>query len=419
MRLPDYARTLLRYWQSLLLGIICALLLTAVASQFAPRNYTASADVSFGLSAGLGSSEAGGQALYPERQMKTYKTLATSEPVLRAVAAESGVSGGSAALQRKIDTSLPADTTILTITLTDESAERAASLANLVAKHVSEVAVSLSPVLNTGNHLLAAKTLNPATPPAAPSSADRTVIFMLAPLLAIAFGVLAAAIAMQRDPRIRTAADVPAPGIMALVPPMSEACLRDLAEKEITELCMKALSRAAAPRMIALTPVGRLEAFLPIVEGLKSQLANLGLPTAIVWIESENGDSLLAAEADSRTPAAERSYGERRVPVSDAIRHAKSLRERNHAHNAVSAPADSAKSWVNDDADIMECALLALPPISESPGLVALLRTVDITLMIVSARSSRRAEVKEVADYLAECAVSVDGWVLCDASRQP
>lgn len=139
-----YARLFKLHWKliaaSTVVGLIVAILLISVVIR---PSYQATAQLFVTSTTKLAdSSDLNQSGQFAQQRVKTYADLVSSTRVLGPVIEELGLKESVPSLAARIQTSVPPDTVLISIAVTDTQPGRAAEAANLIAKRlVSEVTV--------------------------------------------------------------------------------------------------------------------------------------------------------------------------------------------------------------------------------------------------------------------------------------
>src|SRR6478735_1484071 len=86
-----------------------------------PREYTASADVFVTVTGGASTSELAQSSNFSQLQARNFSAIATREVVLEPVIETLDLDTTIAQLRRQVSTSVPLNTSVITISATDES----------------------------------------------------------------------------------------------------------------------------------------------------------------------------------------------------------------------------------------------------------------------------------------------------------
>ncbi len=142
MELRRFVALLRRHYRLLIAGVVATTLATYLLSGLLPRAYQADAIINVGQ--GLSSVNPSSDQLTAARSLSvTYQQLATTRPILEAAIAKVGLADDPAALAARVDASADPSSTLLTITITDSDAGRAAATADAVASAL----VAVSPTI--------------------------------------------------------------------------------------------------------------------------------------------------------------------------------------------------------------------------------------------------------------------------------
>jgi succinoglycan biosynthesis transport protein ExoP len=215
---------------AMVLGGIAGLGLAAVAE----KTYTARADVFVAANNGSATPDFANEAKYGQDQAENFAAVATREVVLRRVISDLGLDDTPGDLRKRVTASVPQNTSIISITAEDSSAEQAAAIANALATSISDAADELVSNRSQGTSPVRVETIEVATAPSIPTAPRPRVNLLLGILLGLAVGVGAAALRDATASRLRSAAQVAdlveAPVIGAVdVDPSADHVISDLA----------------------------------------------------------------------------------------------------------------------------------------------------------------------------------------------
>lgn len=161
---------LVRYHWALIL--VCAQIgvaLGAVLVILAPREYTASSDVFVQVTGGSSTSDVAAATNYSQQQARNFSTVATREVVLAPVIDKLELDTSVARLRDQITTTVPLNSTMITISATADTPQDAASIANAVATQLTTAVPDLTPQV-FGESPVRLQVIEEAVPPARPSS---------------------------------------------------------------------------------------------------------------------------------------------------------------------------------------------------------------------------------------------------------
>lgn len=210
MPLKDFLAILRRRWILITaLTLICLAVAAGVSFSETPT-YEASAKVYFRLAVGSTPGEINSGQTYTQNQINTYAAMTDTPLVLDPVASEIGHGYTAKSLAGKVAASAGADTVIVTITATDESATRAADIANATAASLGKAARSLATKDGNGQPTIDAQTVARATAPSSPSAPRKTRNMALGLLGGLFLGIALAVMRELLDKRLRNRSDVEA-----------------------------------------------------------------------------------------------------------------------------------------------------------------------------------------------------------------
>jgi polysaccharide biosynthesis transport protein len=158
----EHVDILRRRWLSIVIITLLTLASVSAATLMMPKAYTATARMFFAVAGDSPSSLAQGSS-FVEKQMTMYAELATSPRVLDQVVEQLGLGTTSIQLADSIEASVPVDTVIVEVAVTDPDPGQAARIANAVGTELGKAAGELTPAVR-------ATTLATAQVPTSPSS---------------------------------------------------------------------------------------------------------------------------------------------------------------------------------------------------------------------------------------------------------
>lgn len=203
MTVPGLWRSVRIHWVifvvATILGVLAGLGMTALSTP----SYTAQADVLVAVSTPEDASQDAPGVAYAQDQAQNFAAVATRGLVLRSVIGELGLDTSMASLRDHIRTSVRLNTSIISISVTDDEPERAAAIANAVASNLSSVVPVLVPgpaqlqpwlVAPTGQEeTVRIQSVEQAVAPVRQSSPNATFNLMLGLLAGLAAGAVLAA----------------------------------------------------------------------------------------------------------------------------------------------------------------------------------------------------------------------------------
>lgn len=145
MDLNRYFSVLLKGWKVIAAVAIVGALFAGVYSTFATAQYRATTTLFFYLSGGDSTTQLLQGSTYAQNQVRSFALLAEQPVVLDPVIKQLGLDETSVQLSRQVTTSVPLDTVVMDISVTDTSATQAAAIANAIGAQMSAAITNLSP----------------------------------------------------------------------------------------------------------------------------------------------------------------------------------------------------------------------------------------------------------------------------------
>ena len=208
MDLRDYLTIVRRRWVTVLVvAVTCFAAITAFTLLTTPR-YTATTGLFFGVQSSGSAAELSLGSTFAEKQMTSYVKVATSPLVLDPVIQQLGLGVSPKTLARRVSATVPAETAILELSVTDPNPEQAVRIADALGATLAQTAVSLTPDRADGSQAVRVTTLERAAVPLSPSTPNipRNLAVGLALGILLAFGL--ALLRDALDTKLRSAADV-------------------------------------------------------------------------------------------------------------------------------------------------------------------------------------------------------------------
>ncbi|MBO9553125.1 polysaccharide biosynthesis tyrosine autokinase [Cellulomonas sp.] len=208
MELHEYVAILRKRWLTVTVVTALGLALAVLATVFATPMYTATTKTFVSVRSGDTVGDLVQGSTYSQSQVRSYAQLATMPAVLDPVIEDLGLTVGPGTLSKAISVTVPQNTVIISISVTDPSAERAAAIANAVASHLSQAVSDLAPTPATGSDPIRLSTVAEAGVPGTPSSPDAKVNLAIGLVLGLALGIAAAVGQELLDTRVRNEDDL-------------------------------------------------------------------------------------------------------------------------------------------------------------------------------------------------------------------
>lgn len=222
MELRYYLATLAAAWRVVLACVLVGVAAGGVYSLLVPPTYTATTKVYVALSSATSVQDLvqGGQFI--AQAVQSFSEIADTPAVLTPVVQQLQLEESAPDLAGRVTAGFTTGSSVLTISVEDGSADRAARIANAVAASLGRVAGSLTPATGGPATSVVLNEVQPATPPSAPSGPGLTFEAVLGGLVGMLVAVVVVVLRKSLDRRLRTAEDFEA---MAYVPLLGEVDL--------------------------------------------------------------------------------------------------------------------------------------------------------------------------------------------------
>lgn len=209
MTLHDYLEVFRRRWVSVVIVALVTVAVAAGATLAMTTRYTATTRLFFSVDASGGTlTDLAQGSSFAEKQMTSYAEVATSPLVLNPVIDRLDLLTTSAQLAEVLTATIPLQTVILEISVTDRNAVRAAAIANAVGDEVALAAEGLSPQRTSKTKAVQATTFARALVPSRPSSPNVPRNLALGAVLGLLLGLGVALLRHVLDTRVRSEQDI-------------------------------------------------------------------------------------------------------------------------------------------------------------------------------------------------------------------
>jgi len=192
------------HWVLLLLATIIGMAAGWSLASTRTAEYTAKAEVFVVADSRRSAGDINQAATYSRDQAQNFAQVATRQLVLDRVIEDADLPLSVGQLRNKVSTSVPLNTSIISISATDPSAERAAVIANGVAASLSKSIIRLVPQRN-GRDPVEVESVERADVPQAPSGTPIALLTLVGGLVALVIALLLLGIKEFFRGRVRTA----------------------------------------------------------------------------------------------------------------------------------------------------------------------------------------------------------------------
>ncbi|MCW2496262.1 polysaccharide biosynthesis tyrosine autokinase [Jatrophihabitans sp.] len=195
MNLRSYLRVLRERWKLVLFFLVASIGVAVVVTVESPKVYTASVQVFVQPTSSVTSQTQYTGVVAGQALVTTYASLATTPDIIQAVKNDLHLEITDSALRGKITASAPLAQSLVVLSVTDRSPNRAAAIANSAGRSFTTVIEKFS---EDNNHLPTVKLFvtQPATAPSSPTSPNTILNIGIGFVLGLLIG---AALAVARD----------------------------------------------------------------------------------------------------------------------------------------------------------------------------------------------------------------------------
>lgn len=206
MPLTEYLRVIRRSWVLILICTLSCGVLSTILSLVQPTLYEADAKVFVSTTASTVTDLNQG-GTFAQQAVQSYADVVTTSFVLGPVINELRLDTSVTRLARSVRVTVPQDTVILNIAVTDPSPKTSAVIANAISRSLTNGVQDLVPQTGEASAVKLTR-VEPAVAPDSPISPSYRVNVGLGLLVGLLFGVLAAVIRDRLDTRIRASRDL-------------------------------------------------------------------------------------------------------------------------------------------------------------------------------------------------------------------
>ncbi|MGV9800981.1 Wzz/FepE/Etk N-terminal domain-containing protein [Mycobacterium sp. NPDC003449] len=413
------AAALRRGWWILALATSAGLLVAVLASSHTTRQYTATTRLFISATGGNSSSEAftGGQ--FAEQRAESYAQIITGQQITQRVVDDLGLPTSAQELSARVDAAIVPRTVLMDVSATDPSRERAAAIANALARAFIGYVQPLETPAGQSTPRSTVTVVSPAAVPVLPSSPNvaRNAVYGL--ISGLAAGLIALTLRRALSRRINSPDDLSrATGVPAIGPVTTpdrgadsgRHRLADWAPEEAEQLRRLRVQievHDPPPQVLLVTPVSAGREAAVLGAGLAVAFGETGEPTALVAVDPVHCPYGIDPDA-----AGLAELIEGKASFDDVVY--RTARDNLYVVPAGSAPdleallSSAAMSTFVDDLR-KECGrvVIVTPPVIHSSAASVLSAIVDANLLVVQKKTAHRrqldramAELKAARAYL-------------------
>lgn len=308
MDLAELLPILRRRWVTVFGCVVAALALAGAYLVVAPSTYRATAELYVATATPDEATALAQSNSFALARVQSYVDLASAPEVTGPVIQDLGLSMTPAELQSKVRVTAPIGKVLIDVTATDRSPERAAAIANEIAKRLAEYIEKLESK-DRDAAPMRLTVINPAEVPTAPVSLSKTLVLLGTLLLGLVGGAALAVAQSRLDTKLRTPDDLDesSPPLLATIGADRHAGREPVAfdadpygrrSEAFRQLrtTLDFLNLDAPPKVLAITSPTR-------GDGRSSTALNLAVSLAA------SGERVCLIEADLRNPSLAATLG--------------------------------------------------------------------------------------------------------------
>lgn len=366
MGLAEYLGVLRKYWMTIAVTTVVALILALVVTMLTTPRYLASSQVFVSVRGGEDSvsSLVAGRNFSAE-QVTSYTELVTSPRVLDPVIEELGLANTAQSLGELVTADRPKGTVLINISVEHTSPSIAANAANGIAASLAKVVPDLETEEGSETSPVEISTIRQATPPEAPISPRPPLNFALGFLVGIVLGIGIAVVRDLLDTRVRVAADVEAitgKSVIGSIPFEEQTSAQPLIVSESPRSPRAEAFRRLRTNLQFLEVGSSSRCFVVVSalpgEGKSTTSINLAITLA------DAGSRVVVVDGDLRRPSVSRYLGlEGAVGLTTVLIGKVEL-------------ADAVQSWGNENLHVLPSGQIPPNP-SELLGSAQMVRTIE------------------------------------------
>lgn len=175
-------------WIALVAFALVGLIAGAVYALATPREFTAEAELFVSVAGIDNTSDLAQGGAFSQQQARNYSQIATKEIVLGPVISSLGLNSSVKSLALNVSATVPLNTSIISIVVTDVSSTRAATIANAIATSLVDEVIKLVPKKSDGTTPVRLKPVQQATAPSEPSAPNAGISLLLGLLAGLVIG---------------------------------------------------------------------------------------------------------------------------------------------------------------------------------------------------------------------------------------
>ncbi|OBF16544.1 hypothetical protein A5727_13470 [Mycobacterium sp. ACS4331] len=393
-------------WWILTVAALAGVIVGVVASSHTARQYTATTRLFISATGGNSSSEAFSGGQFAEQRAQSYAQIITSEQMAQRVVDDLGLPMSAEALSQRLNAAIVPRTVLIDVSAKDSSADRAADIANSLARAFIGYVQPLETPTGQSTPRSMIAVVSPAEAPLLPSSPNVVKDVAYGLIGGLAVGLLALVAMRTLSGRITSADELgrisggPALGPITTPEHGTDVGRHRLVDwvpeeaEQLRRLRVQVEAHDPPPQVLMVAPASAGDAAASVGVGLALAFAETGGATAIVSVD--------------HTHPLSRAGGKQQWGLAELLQGKAMFEQIGHgaaAENLLVVPpgrttdleallSSGAMSAFLDDLR-KECdrVVIITPPVIDSSAATVLSAVVDAELLVVDGKRTRRGQV--------------------------
>lgn len=208
MDLHGYMRVFAKRWKLIAATVLVVVALSAAGTMLMTKQYSSNVQFFVSTSSSQDSAQLAQGSTFTQARVKSYTKLVTTPKVLKPIADDLDFPGGPKAMAKQVTATVPADTVMLNVAITDPSAKRARVIAKHIANDFPKIVDQLETTKGDKNSPVKVTVVDQPTIPTTPVSPNPVRNVGLGLILGLLIGIGLAVMRDRFDTLVRTKDDV-------------------------------------------------------------------------------------------------------------------------------------------------------------------------------------------------------------------